>query len=246
MRGPPTVRRPRGARRVFQVLSLTAFALLLARMLRAPAGSWRYIVAAAVAVLAGSQLLPAGNAFRADVAGSARGLFWLGLAAIPVALYAGWLRRLRQRTGVDTALRGGADVARPHGLVQFRQDATLAAETRAALETETDAAAPGDRLSLGWRGDDGALLGHLRLRVAGNAAEIEMLRVAPEARRQGIGAALLRAGEGEAASRGASRIGALIADWQVPDFFAAAGYAEGPAHAIGGGRHRRWMEKALA
>lgn len=229
---------------MFQVVSLAVFALLVARLLRAPAGSWRWIAAAAVAVLAGSQLLPEGNAFRADVAGSLRSLFWVGVAAIPVAAYAVMIRRLRRRTGaIGTA---PAPTTRPRGLVQFSDDSALAAETAAALAGEAAAALPGDRLSLGWRDEDGTLAGHLRLRIADGAAEIEMLRVSPTVRRQGIGAALLRAGEGEAAARGAARIGALVADWQAPGFFAGAGYAAAPPHLVGGGLERRWMEKALA
>lgn len=229
---------------MFAVFSLTLFALLLARVLRAPGGTWRYIIAAAVAVLAASQLLPAGNAFRADVAGALPTLFWLALAAIPVALYAAWVRRLRQRSGLDTG-HGPRAGSRPHGLVQFPDDAPLVAETGAALDAQAAAARPCVPVSLGWRGADGALAGHLRLQLAGEVAEIEMLRVAPAARRQGIGAALLRAAEGEAQARGAARIGALVADWQVPEFFAKAGYAGAAAHGIGRGQQRRWMEKTL-
>jgi ribosomal protein S18 acetylase RimI-like enzyme len=229
---------------MFAVLSLTLFALLLARLLRAPAGTWRYILAAAAVVLLGSQLLPAGNAFRADVAGSLRTLFWLGLAAIPVGFYAAWVRRLRQRSGVDEA-RKPASGPRPQGLVQFPRDEALAAETGDALAAEAAAVLPQERLSLGWRDAQGALAGHLRLRLAGDAAEIEMLRIAPEARGQGIGASLLRAAEGEARARGAARIGALVTDWQAPGFFERAGFVGAEAHGLGRGQQRRWMEKTL-
>jgi ribosomal protein S18 acetylase RimI-like enzyme len=227
---------------VFLVAAFTVFALLLARLAGAPRGSWRYILGAAALTLGASQLLPEGNAFRADVAGSARTLFWFGLAMIPVGIYALWVRRLRTRAG------GGADAepARPRGLVQFPRDAALVAETAAALGAETDAALPGPRLSLGWRDADGALAGHLRLRVHAEVAEIEMLRVVPDRRGRGFGTALLRAAEGEAAAQGATRIGTEVGDWQAPGFLARAGYAAGPEIALGGGRSRRWMEKALS
>jgi ribosomal protein S18 acetylase RimI-like enzyme len=214
------------------ILALALFALLLARALQAPPGTWRWIVGAAALALVASQLLPAGHPYRVDLAGSARLALWIGLAAVPVAAYALWLRGLRRRSGVAAA----PERPRPRGLVQFAEDAALAAETAAALEAE----APGRRLSLGWRGADGGLEGHLRLRVAGELAEVEQLRVAPAARRRGVGRALLGAAEGEAAGLGARRIGAAVADWQAPEFFAAAGYAPGPAAGA-----RRWMEKAL-
>jgi predicted N-acetyltransferase YhbS len=72
-----------------------------------------------------------------------------------------------------------------------------------------------------------------------------MLRVEPGLRGRGVGAALLRAAELEARAQGARRIGLLAGDWQAPGFFAREGYAAGAAHDLGGGRSRRWLEKAL-
>jgi GNAT superfamily N-acetyltransferase len=218
-----------------QVVALTLFALILARALGAPRGTWRYIVGAAGLALLASQFLPAGNPYRAEVAGSARLALWLGLAATPVGAYALWVRSLRRRSGVDAPVAA----PRPRGLVQFAEDGALAADTAAALAVE----APGARVSLGWRGGTGALEGHLRLRVAGDLAEVELLRVAPEARGQGVGGALLRAAEGEARARGATRIGAAVAGWQSPDFFARAGYLRHGSEPADGAR--RWMEKPL-
>jgi ribosomal protein S18 acetylase RimI-like enzyme len=223
---------PARMRAVILVLSATAFVLLAARLLGAPRGTWRYVLAAAALALAASQLLPQGNPYRGEVAGWARASLWIALALVPVGLYALWLRSLRRQAGLGAP---EAAPSRPRGLVQFDDDAALAAETAAALAAE----APGARLSLGWRGADGALEGHVRLRIAGEAAEIEMLRVAPHARRRGVGAALLRAAEGEATARGARRIGAVVGEWQVPEVFARAGYADG------GATTRRWMEKPL-
>jgi len=227
---------------VVQVAALTIFALLLARVLRAPAGAWRWVLGVAAAALIGSQLLPASNAFRADVAGSARTLFWVGLGLAPLAAYAVVLRKLRRRAGADAGL---APRPSPRGLVQFPEDAALAADTAAALAGETAAALTGAPVSLGWRGEDGALEGHLRLRLRGDRAEIEMLRVAPGARGRGVGRDLLRAAEREAGERGARRIGALVGDWQAPEFFARSGFAADAAHDLGGGVRRQWMEKPL-
>lgn len=216
------------------ILALSAFALVLARALGAPPGTWRYVAAGAAAAAVASQLLPSGHPLRVDLVAVAQAGFWLGLAAIPVGAYALWVRGLRRRAGTDAP---GADAARPVGLVQFAEDAALAAETATALAAE----APGARLSIGWRGESGALEGHLRLRVAGDLAEIELLHVAEDARGRGVGGALVRAAEGEAVALGARRIGAAVAPWQSPAFFARARYEAGD-----GSGPRRWMEKRLA
>lgn len=223
---------------MFQVASLTLFAFLLARVLRAPRGTWRFILGAAALVLAASQLLPEGNAFREDVAGSAGTLFWIGLGLVPVAAYGVVVWHVRRRTGVDAP----AAPSHPRGLVQFPEDAALARETAAALAA---AAPPTQHVSFGWRAEDGALVGHLRLRRTGDLAEIEMLHVDPAHRRQGIATALLAAATGEAARAGASRCGALVGDWQVPAVFAASGFAPGPALPAGDGHSRLWLEKPL-
>lgn len=219
------------------VVAATVCALLAARILGAPRGTWRYVLAAAALALAASQLLPEGAAYRREVSEAARLALWLGIGAIPVGFYALWVRSLRRRAGGRAPAPAPS---RPRGLVQFGEDAGLAAETAAALAAE----APGVRLSLGWRGPDASLEGHVRLRVAGEAAEIEMIRVAPGARRRGLGGALLRAAEGEATARGARRIGAVVGDWQAPGFFAACGYAA-PAGGGSGAGGRVWVEKAL-
>jgi len=226
---------------MFQVLAAAVFAILLARVVRAPAGTWRWVVGAAGAALVASQLLPEGNIWRQDVAGSTRMLFWLGLGLAPVAAYAVVVAAVRRRVGTAAGLAEPAPPPRPRGLVRVDSDAALAAETAAASAAEDAAARSGARLSLGWRGEDGAMEGHVRLCVAGGLAEVEMLRVAPPARRRGVGRALLRAAEGEARALGALRIGALVGFWQAPGFFAALGYAAAGGDAGG----RRWMEKPL-
>jgi GNAT superfamily N-acetyltransferase len=55
---------------------------------------------------------------------------------------------------------------------------------------------------LGWwvAEDDGEFLGHVGLRRVGPVALVTRLWVAPEARRNGVGAALLRAAEAQAQS----------------------------------------------
>jgi GNAT superfamily N-acetyltransferase len=198
-----------------QILSLAVFALLLARVMRAPRGTWRWIVAAAVAALAASQLLPAGNAFREDVRESLGTLFWIGLALVPVAGYALVIRAIRQRTQpVGTE----APPARPTGLVLIPDDGLLARDTEAALAEETGTAT--ERLSVGWRDDDGALVGHARLRLRRDLADLELLWVAREARRRGIGARLIAQAAAEARRRGAR---ALVA---------AVGAGEGAAYLV--------------
>ena len=67
-----------------------------------------------------------------------------------------------------------------------------------------------------------------RLAVAGLFASIEDLYVRPDARRQGVGRALLEAVEGRCASRGVSYVEAQVEDAGAAAFYAALGYAEEP------------------
>ncbi len=185
------------------VIGLTLFALALARAMRAPAGTWRWILGVAATALVASQVLPEGNAFRQDVAGSATTLFWIGLGLAPVAAYAVLVRALRRRIGTDMALAGARAGSGLRGLVRIDADAALAAETSAALRAE----APGAGRSFGWRDADGTMAGHLRLVLRGDLAEIEMLRVASRApsRRDRVRAARRRRGRGARHGRRADR-----------------------------------------
>jgi GNAT superfamily N-acetyltransferase len=224
------------------IVALALLGLGLARLLGAPPGVWRPVLAAAVLAALGSQLLPAGHPLRVDVAGSARSLGWLGLALAPVVAYALGIRWLRRRTGV------GAPAAPGHlrGLVQFADDTRLTADTEAALDEEAAASGAAARfLSLGWRTDGGSLAGHLRMRQTADTAEVLLLRVAPQHRRQGIGARLLAAAEGEARARGARRMWAAPGSWQAPDVFARAGYRTVAERPLGPGLSRLWMEREL-
>jgi GNAT superfamily N-acetyltransferase len=223
------------------VVLVAAVALVAARRLGAPPGSWRRIVGVAVLVLAASQALPPGHPLRADLVGSARTLGWLALAAAPIAAYALWIRALRRRTGASRP------APHPVGLVQIADDAALVAETEAALATlAAPVLGPPAPLSLAWRAEDGTLAGHLRLVRAARIAEIEALIVAEPFRRRGIGTRLLRAAEAEARSRGLERMAATVGSWQSPGFFASAGYRAAAHHDLGGGVRRIRMERDLA
>ncbi len=224
-----------------QVFLFSAFALLLARVVRAPKGTWRYILAAAVAALLASQLLPDGNAYKEDVAGSARTLFWIGLGLVPVGAYAIVVSHVRKRTGVDDP----AAHAHPQGLVQFADDATLAVDTASALASATDEVLAAESVSFGWRDDTGRLIGHVRVQLVGDLAEIELLRIEPDHWRNGIGSALLRAAMGEAHRRGARRVGAFVGDWQTPEVFVANGFSRGAVLPAGRGQNRTWLDRPL-
>jgi len=225
------------------IAALAGVALVAARALGAPRGASGLILGFAAALVVAAGLLPQGHPWRIDVTLLLRVGVWIALAAVPVSIYAAWLARMRRRAGGVAA--GGGPPAAARGLVQFPQDAALVAETGAALAADADAALAGPRLSLGWRGEGGGLEGHLRMRLHGEVAEVEMLRVAPAARRRGVGRRLVGAAEVEAAALGARRIGALVGDWQAPEFFARLGFLGGEPHGLGGGTARRWMEKAL-
>lgn len=233
---------------MFQVLSLTVFALLLARVMRAPRGTWRWIVGAAVAVLAASQLLPPGNPFREDVRGSLDTLLWIGLALVPVAGYALVIRAIRRRTQpVGTE----PPPARPTGLVLIPEDGLLAQDTEAALAEETGTAT--ERVSVGWRDDDGRLVGHARLRLRRDLADLELLWVAREARGQGIGARLVSQAAAEARRRGARALLAAVGAGENAAFLARQGFRpygslddlHGDPHAGAGTAGRLHLLKAL-
>jgi ribosomal protein S18 acetylase RimI-like enzyme len=226
---------------VFRIVAFTVFALLLARVMRAPPGTWRYIVGAAVLVAAGSQLLPAGNAFREDVAANATPLLWVGLALVPVALYALVIRRLRRRTGADAE----EAPARPVGLVLIEDDAALARDTARALAEEEARPAP-ETLSVGWRDEGGDLAGHARLRVAGAVADLEMLWVAAGARRAGIGSRLLAQAEEEARERGGRHLVATAGSEAAVAFLTGRGFGVYGRFAPPGGGERVHLAKALA
>ena len=226
---------------MFLIVILTLFALLLARVVGAPRDSWKLIVAGAGFLVLGSQFLAPGHPMRVDLVTTARVGFWVGLAAIPVGIYAVFLRRLRKRTGAD---RLNEAAPRRVGLVRIDDDRALAGDTRAALEGETPGGA--GTVSLAWRDPDGALVGHVRLRRFADGAEVEAIRVAPERRRDGIGGRLLSSAERELRADGVARMLASPGDWQAPEFFARAGYRVEGTDALGGGRSRLRMSKDLA
>jgi [ribosomal protein S18]-alanine N-acetyltransferase len=223
-----------------QILSLAVFAILLARVVRAPRGTWRWIVAAAVAALAASQLLPSGNAFREDVRGSLDTLFWLGLALLPVAGYALVIRAIRQRT---QAVGTEAVSARPTGLVLIPEDGLLARDTEAAIAEESGSAT--ERVSIGWRDDGGALVGHARLRLHRDLADLELLWVAPGSRGRGIGGRLVAQAAAEARRRGARALLAAVEAGGGPAYLARHGFRPYGSLAGAGTAGRLHLLKAL-
>jgi ribosomal protein S18 acetylase RimI-like enzyme len=229
---------------LFLVASLTVFALLVARVVRAPGGTWRLILAAAGLAVAGAFLLPPESAFRQDIAESLNNLAWLGIALVPVGAYALVLARLRRRTGADSAR---AVSERPRGLVRIEGDARLIADTRAALELEAKALrdCKEEGFSLGWRAEDGQLVGHVRVRLECGLADVEMIWVRAEHRRKGIGSRLYGAAESELRTAGAERIVASVADWQVPGFFLRQGLREIARVQTTSGHVRSLMDKVL-
>ena len=187
---------------MLQLVALTLFALLLARVLRrAAAGLRRDPRARRALAAAASQLLPAGHALRIDVGavGAAR---WAGslLVLAPVAAYA--LRDLRC-AGAPGPTR---DRAAPHPRAWCSSPTTRPSPPtpRAALgrgrRGRGRRAAPsrsaGAARTGRWTGTCGCALD-------GELAEIEMLRVAPGHAARASAAALLAAAEGEARARGA-------------------------------------------
>jgi GNAT superfamily N-acetyltransferase len=234
------------------VTLIVAFTLLgvgLTRLLRSPRGAWRHVAVAGMAAALATQLLPEGHPLRTDVAQSSRNLGWIALGLVPVAIYAFALQRLRRRTGVARAAPQARDEDGPslRGLVQIIDDAALASETEAALGRDV-ARALGDvprTRSLGWRNDDGALGGHLKLVVLGETCEILLLRVADAQRRAGTGTALMRGAEDLSREMGARQIILRAGSWQDQGFLSRAGYRPVCEHEIGPGFYWVWLQKDL-
>lgn len=215
-----------------QVISATVFLVLLARLLHLPAKSWRVIVLGAVLVLAGSQLLPVGTPLREDVRDSFVPLVWTALIALPVFGYVLLLRNIRRQT---LSHDEGDRPARPKGLVLIPDDAALVRDTEAALAR--DGAGAGDRVSVAWRDDAGNVAGHVCFRTRYTFADIELLWVAPEARRQGIGGRLIEQAETEARLRGATEMLAAVGSDAAAQFLVRHGFR--PYAAAGARRHLR-------
>jgi GNAT superfamily N-acetyltransferase len=203
---------------MLQIVSLTVFAILLARLVGAPKRTWLYILFLALLAMAGSQLLPSGHPLREDVGGALGILFWIGVALVPVGAYALLIRQIRRRTGTDRRPAG----SHPTGLVLIPEDAALARETEAALAEEEGAAA--ETFSIGWREPAGALAGHARLRLHRRIGDLEMLWVAPDARGRGIGGRLLAQAGAEARQRGARELVATVASPKAAGFLAGHGF----------------------
>ena len=93
--------------------------------------------------------------------------------------------------------------------------------------------------------EDGEVVGTCRVLVDGGDARFGRLAVRRDRRGRGIGAALLRAAEAEAAAAGARRMG-LAAQTSAMGLYAAAGFAPyGDVYADEGIPHQN-MGKALA
>lgn len=218
-----------------QVVSVTVFLVLLARLLGLPPSAWRVILGGAVLVLAGSQLLPPGTPLREDVRASSGALVWIVIAALPVLGYALIIRTIRRRT-LPREPTDRAD--RPRGLVLIPDDAALARDTEAALAAEGPD--PIERLSVAWRDEAGAVAGHARLRIRNGLAELELLWVAPGMRGRGIGSRLVAQAETEARLRGADTLAAEAWSEGAARFLARQGFR--PFAALGA---RRQLQKPL-
>ena len=93
--------------------------------------------------------------------------------------------------------------------------------------------------------DDGTVVGTCRLLFVPGIALLGRLAVESDARRRGIGAALLREAAARARTRGAARI-SLHAQLDARELYAGAGYTELGEPFVEQGIDHVTMEKALA
>ncbi|MEO1424158.1 MAG: hypothetical protein AAFV09_13440 [Pseudomonadota bacterium] len=197
------------------VFVVTGLALAYARVFNAGRRVMIGIVTVALLSLPASQLLPASSLFRQQIAQSLNGLLWSALAIAPFALYGFFILRLRRRTGADEQPQVAA------GVRLIEEDTALFADGEA--RRDAGRGAPADVVSLLYRGADGAALGAVRLRCAGDLATLCGLWAdAPDVQAELIDGALI-----EARDRGA-RTGAVdlepwedLAPWQEAGFIEA-------------------------
>lgn len=180
--------------------------------------------------------------FRAQIGQSVVAIFWLAVFLTPILLYALVIRRARRR------VRGDKKPAQPEpGLRIIEQDDALFAEQLAKL-VAVNSQQPGyarDQFSLAWRGQNGEVVGALRVTIFMGLAEIRVLHVDPAHRGAGIGAALLRGAEEEAARRGAHLATLHTFSWQVPEFYRRAGWQEVRTLPLAAGAQQHIFEKTL-
>lgn len=191
-----------------------------------------------------------GHPIRTDVAESAENLGWVGLALIPVGLYALVLQSIRRRAGVTgpEVVSVLSETGALKGLVQIAEDRVLSEETESALAQETGFALGSvpRSCSLAWRADDGALVGHLRFVVVAETCEVDLMWVAKSHRCSGIGSSLVKAAQSEAHAIGARKIFARVGSWENAAFFQRMGFEITWDQEISPKAKWIWLEKPLA
>jgi GNAT superfamily N-acetyltransferase len=133
---------------------------------------------------------------------------------------------------IEVVSTRGAELAEPLGLLErsLREGEPVPEDFAEALG---EAAETGAVELLAARAE-GRVVGvavlayRLSISAAGLFASIEDLYVRPDARRQGIGRALLEAVEDRCASRGVSYVEAQVEDEEAAAFYSAFGYEEEP------------------
>jgi GNAT superfamily N-acetyltransferase len=133
---------------------------------------------------------------------------------------------------IEVAPAYGAELADPIRLLEefLRDGESVPEDFVRALQEAVEA---GDVEVLAARAEERAVgvavvAYRLGVSVAGLFASIEDLYVRPDARRQGVGRALLEAVERRFASRGVSYVEAQVEDEGAAAFYAALGYEEEP------------------
>lgn len=217
---------------------LGAVAWGFARVLDAPRWVARAIPLVLIAVMLASQiLLPAGAPLRDSVGAALRALVFLGLASLPVLGYRWLLRRLRARQGQGVQ-------PRPSGFVLIDDDAALTAEADAA-QSKPENWSP-EAFSIAFRADDGAVRASAQAVVTLGLAEVRYLTFYPGAGADlDLGQRLLDALEGEARSRGATRMATDAYDWNNRQVFLQAGFTETGCLRYPGGATRITLTKEL-
>ena len=222
---------------LFGLLAAAALVWGFARVLDAPRWTGQAILLAVLVIAAASQLLlPPEAPLRQSVGGAAQAGVLLAVIAVPVLGYRWVLRRLRARHDAGTS----APAAHPRGFVLIEDDSALIADIRSRARSPE-----AESFSIAHRGEDDEIEAAAQARIARGIATLGTVWVAPERRRQGLGAGLIAALEAEARSRGAARVVADTPDPDLAALLSSRGYAPAGRVALPRGGERVTLVKEM-
>ncbi|MEM9010140.1 MAG: GNAT family N-acetyltransferase [Pseudomonadota bacterium] len=233
------------------LFTIVIFTLVATGLGRLFTGDWRTARLLGLGAFGGLILLaligPGRATFFATIGSSLSSLSWLAIAALPIGVYALFVRNLRRRAeGLEEDR--AAEAPRPRGFVLIEEDDDLHEEMVARLRAENRRATNWNRrtFSIAHRGPDNEIIAAGRGILNMGLVEIRGVWIDPGWRGRGMGRGLLSALEEEARSRGADRAAVDTYSWQAREFYLKAGYDEYAVLPYPNGTSRHYLQKELS